>query len=72
MLDATALTYVNLIVGILFIEPDEGHSPMDRKSDDARLHLAQSGTPLIWVIILSLGLWAAIWRAVTSVSAALL
>jgi len=42
-------------------------TPDDRTPDDR----ADIGESLIVVLLLSLGLWAALWRAVTSVSAAL-
>jgi hypothetical protein len=59
------LTYfVNLVAGELEMETDKEILAMDRKSDGARPDLGQSGMPFIGVIVLSLGLWAAIWQAV--------
>ena len=46
------------------METDKEILAMDRKSDGARPDLGQSGMPFIGVIVLSLGLWAAIWQAV--------
>jgi hypothetical protein len=39
---------------------------MDRKSGGTRSRLSQSGMPLIGVLILSLGLWAALWQSISS------